>query len=180
MRGEPCRHLHLHPHLSPLPSRERRLPNPPPPSFPMKIAANAPTRRSRAGGNPFPEARTMKRDPFSTPRHHSREGGNPRRDGFPEAVRHAGTAQPSGGESRGYETFDNTLCKGRRAAWPRSATATIGLTAIEPSLELRSILAKGRVERETGIEPATLCLGSRCSTTELLPLTPRLVPKGPR
>jgi hypothetical protein len=24
-------------------------------------------------------------------------------------------------------------------------------------------------ERETGLEPATLCLGSRCSTTELLP-----------
>ena len=32
----------------------------------------------------------------------------------------------------------------------------------------------GLVERETGIEPATLCLGSRCSTAELLPLTLRL------
>jgi len=29
-------------------------------------------------------------------------------------------------------------------------------------------------ERETGVEPATLGLGSRCSTTELLPLTPRV------
>ena len=29
---------------------------------------------------------------------------------------------------------------------------------------------KSYLERETGIEPATLCLGSRCSTTELLPL----------
>ena len=27
----------------------------------------------------------------------------------------------------------------------------------------------GALERETGFEPATLCLGSRCSTTELLP-----------
>ena len=28
----------------------------------------------------------------------------------------------------------------------------------------------GRIsKRETGLEPATLCLGSRCSTTELLP-----------
>ena len=27
-----------------------------------------------------------------------------------------------------------------------------------------------QLERETGIEPATLCLGSKCSTTELLPL----------
>jgi hypothetical protein len=26
------------------------------------------------------------------------------------------------------------------------------------------------MERETGIEPATLCLEGRCSTTELLPL----------
>jgi hypothetical protein len=30
--------------------------------------------------------------------------------------------------------------------------------------------AKSYLERETGIEPATLCLGSRCSTAELLPL----------
>ena len=29
--------------------------------------------------------------------------------------------------------------------------------------------AKSYLERETGVEPATLCLGSRCSTTELLP-----------
>ena len=29
--------------------------------------------------------------------------------------------------------------------------------------------SKGRVERETRLELATLCLGSRCSTTELLP-----------
>ena len=28
---------------------------------------------------------------------------------------------------------------------------------------------KNGSERETGLEPATLCLGSRCSTTELLP-----------
>ena len=28
----------------------------------------------------------------------------------------------------------------------------------------------GFLERETGVEPATLGLGSRCSTTELLPL----------
>src|SRR2546422_10171367 len=28
---------------------------------------------------------------------------------------------------------------------------------------------KSYLERETGIEPATLCLGSRCSTAELLP-----------
>ncbi len=26
-----------------------------------------------------------------------------------------------------------------------------------------------KLERETGFEPATTCLGSRCSTTELLP-----------
>ena len=39
--------------------------------------------------------------------------------------------------------------------------------------------ARISVERETGIEPATLCLGSRCSTTELLPLTPSLVPPSP-
>ena len=29
---------------------------------------------------------------------------------------------------------------------------------------------KSYLERETGIEPATLCLEGRCSTTELLPL----------
>ena len=29
---------------------------------------------------------------------------------------------------------------------------------------------RGVLERETGIEPATLCLEGRCSTTELLPL----------
>ena len=28
---------------------------------------------------------------------------------------------------------------------------------------------ENRSERETGLEPATLCLGSRCSTAELLP-----------
>ena len=32
-------------------------------------------------------------------------------------------------------------------------------------------MPEGRMERETGIEPATLCLEGRCSTTELLPLT---------
>jgi hypothetical protein len=31
----------------------------------------------------------------------------------------------------------------------------------------------GRRERETGFEPATPCLGSRCSTTELLPRNAR-------
>jgi hypothetical protein len=36
--------------------------------------------------------------------------------------------------------------------------------------EIRSL------ERETGLEPATLCLGSRCSTTELLPPLWRMPP----
>ena len=31
-----------------------------------------------------------------------------------------------------------------------------------------------RLERETRVELATLCLGSRCSTTELLPLAPMI------
>jgi hypothetical protein len=30
-------------------------------------------------------------------------------------------------------------------------------------------IAPGRLERETGLEPATLALARRCSTTELLP-----------
>ena len=33
------------------------------------------------------------------------------------------------------------------------------------------------LEREKGLEPSTLCLGSRCSTTELLPLAPRTLLK---
>jgi hypothetical protein len=33
------------------------------------------------------------------------------------------------------------------------------------------------VERETRLELATLCLGSRCSTTELLPLAGLLILK---
>jgi hypothetical protein len=32
-----------------------------------------------------------------------------------------------------------------------------------------------KTERETGLEPATLCLGSKCSTTELLPRSLPLV-----
>ncbi len=38
------------------------------------------------------------------------------------------------------------------------------------SLYSRPCKAGGRLERETGLEPATLALARRCSTTELLPL----------
>ena len=40
-----------------------------------------------------------------------------------------------------------------------------------PSVGLRGVsLFVNRLERERGFEPPTLCLGSRCSTPELLPL----------
>ena len=34
---------------------------------------------------------------------------------------------------------------------------------------IAKVMVVGGSERETGLEPATLCLGSRCSTAELLP-----------
>ena len=40
---------------------------------------------------------------------------------------------------------------------------------LEAGYNLSGRVVADRVERETRIELATLCLGSRCSTTELLP-----------
>ena len=46
----------------------------------------------------------------------------------------------------------------------------IAVTSRKVPAFLQGLLQFGlRLERETGIEPATLCLGSKCSTTELLP-----------
>ena len=51
--------------------------------------------------------------------------------------------------------------------------AQIGRSHKPPENECRKSLPEKQesyLERETGIEPATLCLEGRCSTTELLPL----------
>ncbi len=67
------------------------------------------------------------------------------------------------------------IAKARRlSGWPAEGAA----------LSLRKknylTLAKSCLERETGIEPATLCLGSRCSTAELLPPFSYLTRANPR
>ena len=50
-------------------------------------------------------------------------------------------------------------------AGARTRTGDLLITS-EPLYQLSYT---SKMERETGLEPATLCLGSRCSTTELLP-----------
>ncbi len=60
---------------------------------------------------------------------------------------------------------------------PNLAASQIG-DGPKPSTKRTAILAArasiSYLERETGLEPATLCLGSRCSTTELVPACQRI------
>ena len=125
----------------------------------MKIAANAPTRRSREGGNPG--RRGAGWVPVVT-------GTTGRRFTLTPTLDRQGTgcyAKVSDGGNPGQGVGMGSRLHGNDGRRRRTYTITSARGVTQRSLE-----------RETGIEPATLCLGSRCSTTELLPLTPRLVP----